>query len=79
MTTYATRRTLRADLEALGLAAGDAVLVHAAGLTPEQLRAAWFEPVDDVAACARELLVRAGSSARMAVLPQGPQTILYLT
>lgn len=55
------------------------VLVHAAGLSPEQLRDAWFEPIDDVAACAQELLAQAGSSARMAVLPQGPQTIPYLT
>jgi nickel-dependent lactate racemase len=55
------------------------VLVHAAGLSSEQLRAAWFEPIDDVGACAGELLVQAGSSARMAVLPQGPQTIPYLT
>jgi nickel-dependent lactate racemase len=55
------------------------VLVHASGLDAEQLSAAWFEPVEDVAGCARALLAEAGASARMAVLPQGPQTIPYLT
>jgi nickel-dependent lactate racemase len=54
------------------------VLVHASGLTGQQLRAAWFEPVADPADCARALLVEAGPSARMAVLPQGPQTIPYV-
>jgi lactate racemase len=54
------------------------VLVHAAGLTAAQLRAAWFEPTADPAACASELLDTAGPNARLAVLPQGPQTIPYL-
>ena len=54
------------------------VLVHAAGLTPDQVRAAWLEPVDDVTACVRELLRSAGRGARLAVLPQGPQTIPYV-
>jgi nickel-dependent lactate racemase len=54
------------------------VLVHARGLTSEQLRAAWFEPVDDPAACTKSLLQAAGAGARLAVLPQGPQTIPYL-
>lgn len=54
------------------------VLVHAGGLTPEQLRAAWLEPASDVAACAAELVAAAGPRARLAVLPQGPQTIPYL-
>ncbi len=47
-------------------------------LTPEQVRAAHLEPVEDVAAAARELLRRYGPDARMCVLPQGPQTIPYL-
>jgi len=54
------------------------VLVHASGLTPAQLRDAWFEPADDPAACAESLLAAAGADARLAVLPQGPQTIPYL-
>jgi nickel-dependent lactate racemase len=54
------------------------VFVKADGLTPEQLRTAWFEPVDDVAACAQAALSSAGPHARLAVLPQGPQTIPYV-
>src|SRR5215472_9616924 len=54
------------------------VLVHAGGLTPEQVSAAWLEPAGDVAACAAELLAASGPGARLAVLPQGPQTIPYV-
>jgi nickel-dependent lactate racemase len=54
------------------------VLVHASGLAPEQVRAAWLEPVDDVAASVAALLGAAGDGARLAVLPQGPQTIPYV-
>jgi lactate racemase len=54
------------------------VLVHADGLSAAQLRAAWFEPVEDLSACTRELLRAHGHHARLAVLPQGPQTIPYL-
>jgi lactate racemase len=55
------------------------VFVKAEGLTPDQLRAAWFEPIDDVAACVRSRLNAAGPTASLAVLPQGPQTIPYVT
>ena len=55
------------------------VLLLAAGLTPEQVRAAWLEPVEDVAACVEEQLRMAGPGARLAVLPQGPQTIPYVS
>jgi nickel-dependent lactate racemase len=51
------------------------VLVHAGGLSDDQLRQAWLEPVADVSKCMQEL-VRDGE--RVAVLPQGPQTIPYL-
>jgi nickel-dependent lactate racemase len=54
------------------------VLVKAAGVSHEQLRDAWFEPVDDVAACVRSELRAAGPGARLAVVPQGPQTIPYV-
>jgi len=54
------------------------VLVRAGGLAPEQVRAAWLEPIDDVAACVAGLLRAAGPGARVAVLPQGPQTIPYV-
>jgi nickel-dependent lactate racemase len=53
------------------------VLVKADGVTPEQLRAAWFEPVDDLAACVARELAAAGPAARLAVVPEGPQTIPY--
>jgi nickel-dependent lactate racemase len=54
------------------------VFVKADGLTAEQLRAAWFDPIDDVAACVDTCLRSAGTGARLAVLPQGPQTIPYV-
>jgi lactate racemase len=54
------------------------VFVKSDGLSPDQLRAAWFEPIDDLAACVADRLHAAGSSARLAVLPQGPQTIPYV-
>lgn len=54
------------------------VLVKADGLTPDQLRAAKFEPVTDVSAAVQNALRRAGSKASLCVLPQGPQTVPYL-
>lgn len=54
------------------------VFVKADGLLAEQLRGAWFEPVEDVGGCVGELLLAAGAGARLAVLPQGPQTIPYI-
>lgn len=54
------------------------VAIHAGGLTPDQVRAAWLEPVDDVSECVAELISAARPGARVAVLPQGPQTIPYL-
>jgi hypothetical protein len=55
------------------------VLVKADGLTPDQLRAAKFEPVNDVSAAVHDALRRAGSGASLCVLPQGPQTVPYLS
>jgi len=54
------------------------VLVKASGLTPEALRAAHFEPIEDVASAVCAALRAAGPGARLCVLPQGPQTIPYL-
>jgi nickel-dependent lactate racemase len=54
------------------------VFVKADGLSDEQVRAAWLEPVRDVSECVVERLAAAGSDARLAVLPQGPQTIPYI-
>jgi lactate racemase len=55
------------------------VLVKAGGLPDAALRAAHFEPIDDVARATREALAAAGEGATLCVLPQGPQTIPYLS
>jgi nickel-dependent lactate racemase len=54
------------------------VLVKTCGLTPEAVRAAHFEPIDDVGAAVAEAMRVAGPNATLCVLPQGPQTIPYL-
>jgi nickel-dependent lactate racemase len=54
------------------------VLVKTAGLSPDAVRAAHFEPIDNVASAVRTALRDAGSEATLCVLPQGPQTIPYL-
>ncbi|MFZ0216555.1 MAG: nickel-dependent lactate racemase [Candidatus Dormiibacterota bacterium] len=51
------------------------VLLHCRGLTADQVRGAWLEPVDDVQSALDELSARA---ATVAILPDGPQTIPYL-
>jgi len=53
------------------------VLVKADGLTDEQVRAAHFEPIQDVGETVERLLGNGGGQ-RLCVLPQGPQTIPYL-
>jgi nickel-dependent lactate racemase len=54
------------------------VMVKTAGLTPEAVRAAHFQPVDDVGAAVSDALRAAGPQATLCVLPHGPQTIPYL-
>ncbi|HEX8966385.1 MAG TPA: nickel-dependent lactate racemase [Chloroflexota bacterium] len=54
------------------------VFVKSAGLSPEDIRGAWLEPIEDVAACVRERLAAAGRGARLAIVPEGPQTIPYV-
>ena len=54
------------------------VMLKCDGLEPDQVRAAHLEPIDDVEAVVRRL-IRADPAARICVLPQGPQTIPYLT
>ncbi len=54
------------------------VLVHAAGLTGDEIRAAWFEAVEDPSAALRDLVTNFGPSCRVAVLPEGPQSIAYV-
>ncbi|HEU5088713.1 MAG TPA: nickel-dependent lactate racemase, partial [Roseiflexaceae bacterium] len=47
-------------------------------LAPDVVRDAMLTPIDDVSATIRELAVKAGPGARVAVLPEGPQTIPYV-
>lgn len=55
------------------------VLVKNGHLSPQQLRAAHFDAVDDVSEAAAKALHDAGKGARLCVLPNGPQTIPYLS
>jgi len=54
------------------------VLVKTDGLRPDEIRAAHFTPIDDIASSVHDTLRRAGPQATLCVLPQGPQTIPYL-
>jgi nickel-dependent lactate racemase len=54
------------------------VLVHASGLDEAAIRAAWFEPAGDPEQALRDLAASGGQACRIAVLPEGPQTIAYL-
>jgi len=54
------------------------VLVRTTGLPAEEVRAAHFTPVPDVASAVRDAMARAGAASTLCVLPQGPQTIPYL-
>ena len=54
------------------------VQIKTSGLTAAQIRAAHLTAIDDVSAAVREALKKAGPSATLCVLPQGPQTIPYV-
>jgi lactate racemase len=54
------------------------VLVKTDGLTHDAVRAAHFQPVDDVGSAVCVALRQAGAAATLCVLPRGPQTIPYL-
>jgi nickel-dependent lactate racemase len=54
------------------------VMVKTAGLRPDEIRAAHFTPIDDVASSVQQTLRQAGPDSTLCVLPQGPQTIPYL-
>jgi lactate racemase len=54
------------------------VMVKTSGLTPGAVRAAHFEPIDDVAAAVSAAMRNAGPDATLCVLPHGPQTIPFL-
>ncbi len=53
------------------------VLLHADGLSDEQVRAAHLEPAADVSEAVARIL-HEQPDARIAVLPEGPQTIAYV-
>jgi lactate racemase len=55
------------------------VLAYTPGVAPDELRRAWLEPVDDVGAALRDALAAAGPGARAAILPEGPQTIAFVS
>ncbi len=55
------------------------VFLKTDGLTRDDVRAAHLTPIDDVASTTLEQLERAGPDAQLCVLPEGPQTIPYLT
>lgn len=54
------------------------VYLKADGVTAQEIRAAHLLPCPDIAATVAALLQEYGPGARIAVLPQGPQTIPYL-
>ncbi|GAB4220273.1 MAG: nickel-dependent lactate racemase [Acidobacteriota bacterium] len=54
------------------------VHLYTGGLTVDQIRAAHLEPVEDIGALVEARLAEIGPSARVCVLPEGPQTIPYL-
>ena len=56
-----------------------AVFLKSDGLSPDAVRAAHLTPIDDVGSTTRQQLDRFGPAARLCVLPEGPQTIPYLT
>jgi nickel-dependent lactate racemase len=54
------------------------VMVKTDGLRSDEIRAAHFTPIDDVASSVQQTLRQAGPDSTLCVLPQGPQTIPYL-
>lgn len=54
------------------------VWVKTDGLGPDEVRAAHFEPIEDVSAAVATALGEAGPRATLCVLPQGPQTIPFI-
>lgn len=58
---------------------GSRVIMHTAHLSDAELAAAHLEQTSDISATVARALADAGPSARLCVLPEGPQTIPYLT
>ncbi|MCO5972259.1 nickel-dependent lactate racemase [Actinoallomurus soli] len=59
--------------------AGARVVMHTSHLGDEELAAAHLEQTRDISATVADALAQAGPGARVCVLPEGPQTIPYLT
>jgi lactate racemase len=59
--------------------AGARVVMHTSHLSDAELAAAHLEQTGDVSATVAAALAQAGPDARVCVLPEGPQTIPYLT
>ena len=55
------------------------VLLKTDGLSAAQVRSAHLTPIDDVGMATLDALSQSGADARVCVLPEGPQTIPYLT
>jgi len=55
------------------------VVVHSGHLSAEELALAHFGSTDDVAATVGRALAAAGPDARVCVLPEGPQTVPYIS
>jgi hypothetical protein len=55
------------------------VLMKSSYLTAEQVRAAHLEPVGDLQEAIDEQVERIGPEGSICAIPQGPQTILYVT
>ncbi len=54
------------------------IYVYAGGLSDEQITDALFEVCRDIEGTVSELMTKYGDSARICVMPEGPQTIAYL-
>ncbi|WP_194924466.1 nickel-dependent lactate racemase [Catenulispora pinisilvae] len=57
---------------------GSRVVMHTSHLSDADLATAHLEQTADISATVAEALARAGTGARLCVLPEGPQTIPYL-
>ena len=62
-----------------GIQCGSRVVMHTSHLSDADLASAHLEQTSDISATVAEALAAAGPHARLCVLPEGPQTIPYLT
>ncbi len=55
------------------------VYFYSENLSDEQIKSAWLKPCHSIEATVEQLLVKYGRDASICVLPEGPQTIPYIT